>query len=103
MLIDFNTIQRLSLPDGLTGQMYNDDQYRIIKTAIRPGGHIAVHRQDSGDDMNYIIRGTGVAICDGVEEELKPGVMYICPQGSKHSILNTGDADLEMLTIVVKK
>ena len=83
--------------------MYNDDQYRIIKTAIRPGGHIAVHRQDSGDDMNYIIRGTGVAICDGVEEELKPGVMYICPQGSKHSILNTGDADLEMLTIVVKK
>ena len=52
--------------------------------------------------MNYIISGTGVAICDGMEEELRPGVMYICPQGSKYSILNSGDTDLEMLTIVVK-
>lgn len=42
-------------------------------------------------------------VCDDVEEELKSGVMHICPQGSKHSILNTGDSDLEMLTIVVKK
>ena len=47
--------------------------------------------------------GTGRAICDGKEEELKPGVMHICPKESEHSIVNTGEEDLVMLTIVVKK
>ena len=54
-------------------------------------------------DFDYIINGTGKAFCDGVEEELKPGVMHICPKGSEHSIINTGEEDLVMLTIVVKK
>ena len=53
--------------------------------------------------MNYIISGTGKAFCDGVEEDLGPGVMHICPKGSEHSIFNTGEEDLVMLTIVVKK
>ena len=38
-----------------------------------------------------------------LEEELKPGVMHICPKDSEHSIINTGDKDLVMLTIVVKR
>ena len=59
--------------------------------------------QGSGGDMNYILSGTGVATCDGVEEELVPGVMHICPQRSTHSIANTGEDDLVMLTIVVKR
>ena len=42
-----------------------------IPTAIHPGGSIGNHKQESGDDMNYIINGTGKAFCDGVEEELK--------------------------------
>ena len=53
--------------------------------------------------MNYILSGEGKAVCDGVEEELKPGVMHICPKDSEHSIINTGDKDLVMLTIVVKR
>ena len=34
---------------------------------------------------------------------IHPGVMHICPKGSEHSIVNTGEEDLVMLTIVVKK
>ena len=61
------------------------------------------HTQNSGDDMNYIISGTGKAICDGVEEALKQGVMHICPKGSFFFFINMGKEDLVMLTIVVKK
>jgi mannose-6-phosphate isomerase-like protein (cupin superfamily) len=53
--------------------------------------------------MHYIISGIGKAFCDGTEEALSPGVMHICPKGSEHSIVNTGEEDLVMLTIVVKK
>lgn len=87
----------------MTVRMYSDEKYRIIHTAIHSGGSIGLHTQNSGDDMNYIIRGTGKAICDGIEEELKPGVMHICPKGADHTIINTGSEDLVMLTIVVAR
>lgn len=109
MRIDFNEIESMTLPGmnngtgTMSARMYNDDSYRIIPTAIHPGGSIGNQKQESGDDLNYIISGTGKAICDGAEEELRPGVMHICPKGSEHSIINTGEEDLVMLTIVVKK
>lgn len=109
MIIDFNALKEMTMPGmnsgtgEMTVQMYNDDLYRIIPTKIHPGGSIGAHKQESGDDMNYIISGMGEAICDGVTEELKAGVVHICPKGSEHSIRNTGDEDLVMLTIVVKK
>lgn len=53
--------------------------------------------------MLIIISGTGKAFCNGIEEVLRPGVMHICPKGSEHSIVNTGEEDLVMLTIVVTK
>ena len=109
MKIDFNKIEPMSIPGmnngtgTMSARMYNDDFYRIIPTAIHPGGSIGIHKQESGDDLNYIISGTGKAICNGIEEELKPGVIHICPKGSEHSIINTGEDDLVMLTIVVAK
>ena len=109
MRIDFNDITQITIPGmnggtgTMTAQMYNDDSYRIIPTTIHPGGSIGSHKQESGDDLNYILSGSGKAVCNGVEEELKPGVMHICPKGSEHSIINTGEEDLVMLTVVVKK
>ena len=109
MRIDFNEIDSVTFPGMNNGtgmmsaRMYNDESYRIIPTVIHPGGSIGTHKQETGDDMNYIISGKGKAFCDGVEEDLRPGVMHICPQGSEHSIINTGEEDLVMLTIVVKK
>ena len=121
MIIDFNKIEELAFPgmNGGTGlmtvRMYNDEKYRIIPTTIHSGGSIGMHRQTSGDDMNYILSGIGRAICDGVEEELRPGicdgveeelrpgVLHICPNGSEHSIINTGTEDLVLFTIVVAR
>ena len=109
MMIDFNVTEPMTIPgmNGGTGEMtcrmYSDEKYRIIPTVIHPGGSIGLHVQNSGDDLNYILSGTGKALCNGAEEALKPGVMHICPQGSAHSIINTGNDDLVMLTMVVKK
>ena len=109
MLIDLTKIQSMTIPGmnngtgTMTVNMYNDEKYRIILTRLHPGGSIGVHTQTSGDDLNYIISGTGKAICNGVEEILKSGVMHICPKDSEHSIINTGDDDLVFLTVVVAK
>lgn len=109
MLIDFQTLPEVTIPgmNGGTGEMtcrmFHNESYRLIPTAIHPGGSIGPHVQTSGDDLNYILAGVGKAVCDGVEEALRPGVMHICPQGSTHSIVNTGDEDLVMLTVVVAR
>ena len=109
MLINFNEFPERRVPgmNGGTGEMsakmYMDEQGKIIPCRIHPGGSIGLHTQSSGDDINYILSGTGKAICDGVEEPLTAGCCHICKKGSQHSIANTGEDDLVMLTIVVER
>lgn len=45
----------------------------------------------------------GKAVCDGVEEILSSGTCHICKKCSEHSIENTGDEDLVLLTAVVER
>lgn len=109
MLIDFNKIEEhtiLGMNNGtgqMSARMYMSEKGKIIPTKIHPGGSIGLHTQKSGDDINYIISGTGKAICDGQEELLTAGCCHVCPKGSEHSIINTGDDDLVMLTVVVER
>ena len=109
MLIDFHEIKEMTFPGmnhgtgQMSARMYMDEKGKIIPTKIHPGGSIGSHLQKTGDDINYILSGTGKAICDGKEEILTSGCCHICPKGSEHSIINTGEQDLVMLTIVVER
>lgn len=86
----------------MTAKMYMDEQRKIITSSIHPGGAIGLHRHETSDDINYILFGKGKAICDGQEEIISPGMYHICKKGSEHSIENTGDEDLILLTVVVE-
>ena len=109
MLINFNEISEIeAIPmhggtETMSTRMYADDDRRAIPCRLHKGGSIGMHTQFSGDDLNYILSGTGKAICDGKEEILSAGCCHICPKGSEHTIINTGDDDLVMFTIVVNK
>lgn len=109
MLINFNKIEEITV-SGMnqgTGQMsarmYMDQEGKIIPCRIHAGGSIGMHGHPTSDDINYILSGTGKAVCDGQEEILSPGTCHICKKGSEHSIINTGSEDLVMLTVVVEK
>lgn len=109
MRIDFSTIPEIMLPgmNGGTGsmsaKMHIGAQGKIIPCAIHAGGSIGIHKHDTSDDVNYVFSGEGVAICDGAEEPLYAGVCHICPKGSVHSIVNTGEEDLVLLTVVIER
>lgn len=87
----------------MTAKMYMDDGGKVIPCSIHAGGSIGLHRHETSDDLNYVLSGTGKAICDGKEELLSAGFCHICKKGSEHSIINTGDEDLVLLTVVVEK
>ena len=109
MLIDFNTIKEITLPGmnngtgKMTAKMYMDENGKIIPCTIHKGGSIGIHKHETSDDINYMLSGSGKAICDGKEEILNAGCCHICKKGSEHSIINTGDDDLVLLTVVVER
>lgn len=109
MIIDFNEIEEVKISgmNGGTGEitakMYMGKYGKVIPCCIHVGGSIGIHKHETSDDINYIISGTGKAICNGKEELLSSGTCHICRKGSEHSIINTGDNDLVLLTVVVEK
>lgn len=109
MLINFNEMQEHKFPGmnngtgEMSAKMFMSDKGKIIPCSIHTGGSIGIHSHSTSDDINYIISGFGKAICNGEEEILQPGVCHICPKGSEHSIINTGENDLVMLTVVVER
>lgn len=109
MLINFNDMPERTAPgmNGGTGEMtakmYMDARGKVIQSCIHTGGSVGLHRHETSDDINYVISGTGKAVCDGAEELLAAGCCHICGKGSEHSIANTGSDDLVLLTVVVER
>ena len=109
MLIDFNNIKEMTIPGmnsgtgTMTAKMYMDEQGKIIPCLIHAGGSIGLHKHETSDDINYVLSGKGKAICNGEEEILDAGKCHICKKGSEHSIINIGNEDLVLLTIVVER
>lgn len=109
MLIDFNAVEEMTIPGmnhgtgNMTAKMHMDEQRKIIQCAIHPGGSIETHQHKTSDDINYVLSGTGKAICDGRDEPLYAGCCHICKKGSEHSIINTGAENLVLLTVVVER
>ena len=109
MLINFNEMPERTAPGmnngtgEMTARMYMGNGGKIIPRRIHAGGSIGNHKHETSDDINYVLSGTGKAICDGELEILTPGCCHICKKGSQHSIINTGQDDLCLLTIVVER
>lgn len=109
MLIDFNAMKEMTVPGmnngtgSMTAKMHMDEQGKIILCALHAGSSIGLHKHETSDDINYCLSGTGKAICDGKEELLNAGCLHICKKGSEHSIINIGDDDLILLTVVVER
>ena len=106
MLIDFNS-EKEKIIEGMNGghgkisaKMFVNQSGKVIVSRLAPGASIGSHVQTSGNDINFVVSGYGKAFCDSIEETLKPGVCHYCPKGSSHEIMNTGQEDLLLYTVV---
>ena len=86
----------------MTAKMYMDEQGKVIPCSIHTGSSIGLHKHETSDDINYVLSGKGKAICDGQEEYLC-AVLVTSAKRSEHSIINTGNEDLVLLTVVVER
>ncbi len=109
MRIDFNALPTRTAPGmnggagEMTARMCAGEHGKLIVSKLHPGCSIGPHRHETSDDINFVLTGMGEAVCCGETEPLSPGVCHVCPKGGEHSIRNTGDTDLVLLTVVVER
>ncbi|WP_195267684.1 cupin domain-containing protein [Eubacterium sp. 1001713B170207_170306_E7] len=106
MLIRFDEMKEVTIPhlnDGagsVSAKMYMEPSNKMMISRLPVGVSIGMHAHTTSSEVNYVLSGTGMAVCDGDEEVLEPGCCQYCPKGSSHSIINTGNEDLVLFTVV---
>ena len=106
MKLDFDAMEETAIPRFRDGEkttyarMFVDGNNRIMRGRLEPGASIGSHTHTGSSEVIYILSGTCRALCDGVEERLSPGQCHYCPEGSAHSLVNDGGADLEYFAVV---
>ena len=88
---------RVFLKPLITRAMNPDLTVNLVRLA--PGGEITPHIHDAATETFYILSGQGMSWVGDEQFELAPGDCGYAPSGVMHSVRNTGDADLEAISI----
>jgi mannose-6-phosphate isomerase-like protein (cupin superfamily) len=65
------------------------------------GGRTPPNRHNMAVEMFFILKGEGIAICDGKTIKIKAGDSLLVPPTGTHLIRNTGSKRLYTLTVMV--
>jgi mannose-6-phosphate isomerase-like protein (cupin superfamily) len=108
MTIDFTKIEIRTFTahhggaGDLVALVHSGEFGSVMPCRLQPGASVGPHGHE-GMEIMYVLYGFGTAVCDGVEEPLFTDVCHVCPPGSEHSIVNTGEVELVMLAVTVNK
>ncbi len=106
MLINFDNLPEVNIKSmngglgNVAAKMFKNEFGKVILSRIPPNSSIGMHMQKTSNDINFIVKGKGKAICNGNMEDLYPGVCHYCLKGSEHSIINTDKEDLIIFTVI---
>ena len=94
-----DNIEKLTLENSnFRKVLFTAEHSQLVVMAIQPGEDIGeeIHQLDQ---FIRIEQGKAKAILDGVENDLEADYAVIIPAGTKHNILNVGDAPLKLYSI----
>lgn len=74
-------------------------QYSSVCVATYESGKRALpaHSHPNGEETVYVRSGTGKVLIGDLIEEIKPGTVFLLPQGIPHMVWNNGTTDLELV------
>ena len=106
MIIDFGQMEETVIKNFYGGQsdttsrMFADEKNRIMHGKLEPGASIGIHKHETGSEIVYILKGTGKAVFNDTQEELRPGMCHYCPKGCSHGLVNDGSESLIFFAVV---
>ena len=91
-------IEEVALPGRYMRWLVNAERLgakhlSVCTIRVAPGEKVRpAHAHPNGEELIYIIRGSGRVVVDGEVEAVKEGAAVLFPQGSVHMLQNTGGA-----------
>ena len=88
---------RVFLKPLVKGDMNPGINVNLVR--IAPGGEITPHVHPNSTETYYILKGKGTAWVGKEQFALEPGVCAYAPPDVTHSVCNTGEEELEAMSI----
>lgn len=109
MLLDFDKIEEVNLPNfkggelSMDARMFFDGTNRIFPARLQPGASIGLHTHDTSSEIIFITHGTATVLYDGEEIIVKEGQCHYCPKGHTHSLMNKSDSEICFNAVVAEQ
>ena len=102
-IVDENEVEALQLPGRrlrwlVTKDNVNAAHCSMCMIQIAPGETVKpAHSHPNGEEVIYIISGSGKVMVDGKVEPVKAGCAVLFPQGKVHMLSNTGTEEMKVV------
>ncbi|ADN50957.1 cupin domain-containing protein [Vulcanisaeta distributa] len=74
-------------------------KYAVRRQVVKPGGKAPLHRHAYAETF-IVLRGVGRMTVEDETIDVKPGMCIFVKPNTPHSITNTSNEDLELITII---
>jgi quercetin dioxygenase-like cupin family protein len=101
-IVDETSIEALDLPGRdlrwiITKDTVNAKHCSMCMIEVAPGETVRpAHSHPNGEEVIYIIQGSGRVMIDGVVEPVKQGCAVLFPQGCIHMLQNSGSEQMKV-------
>jgi quercetin dioxygenase-like cupin family protein len=101
-IVDETSIEALKLPGRdlrwvITKDNVNAQHCTMCVIEVAPGQTVRpAHSHPNGEEVIYILQGSGRVMIDGIVEPVKQGCAVLFPQGSIHMLQNSGAAQMKV-------
>lgn len=84
-------VETIEWPLFLGRQIFQGQTLEMAHVRVKPGGKMPLHSHPDGEQVYYILAGTGLLHMGGTSYELSPGKAAFIPKGIEHYTENTGN------------
>jgi quercetin dioxygenase-like cupin family protein len=102
-IVDEDSVEALNLPGRqlrwlLTQENMDARHCSMCVILVAPGETVRpAHSHPNGEEIIYIVRGSGKVMIEGVVEEVKQGSAVLFPQGKVHMLRNSGPEEMKVV------
>ncbi len=79
--------------------LFTGQKSQLVVMDIKPGEEVGLETHDHVEQSLFFMSGSGKAILDGKESEIKAGDVVVVTPGTEHNFINTGTESLKIYTI----
>lgn len=96
-------VEELDLPGRRMRWLVADDRLQSARCSccvirVAPGDKVRpAHSHPNGEEVIYIIRGSGRVLVEGEVEAVREGSVVLFPQGAVHMLHNTGAEEMKVV------